>query len=48
MSVTAGVITAVIMTIIMIGLVIWYLGRGYSYKHTVDELPDQEPSDKNE
>jgi len=41
-STTVSVImaSAVVMTILTILMCLWYLKRGYSYKHTIDELPD--------
>lgn len=38
----------IIMCIGMIAIVMWYLKSGYSYKHTVDELPDPTKEDKKE
>lgn len=44
MSITTAMIIGIGMCVAMIGMVLVYLKGGYSYKHTVDELPDQEPS----
>ncbi|UFJ43233.1 YtzI protein [Brevibacillus humidisoli] len=35
-----------IMTIAMIGIVVWYITKAYAYKHTVDELPNEEKQDE--
>jgi len=43
MSITTVMIISIAMCVIMIGMVFAYIKGGYSYKHTVDELPDQEP-----
>ncbi len=40
MSFPTVMILVIIMCIGMIAMVMWYLKKGYSYKHTVDELPD--------
>lgn len=44
-SFTIAIVVSVVMGIIMIGLSLAYLKGGYSYKHTVDELPHQEKND---
>lgn len=41
-------IVFILMLIATIGMVIWYLRAGYSHKHTIDELPDQEDKRKME
>ena len=43
MSITTVMIISIAMCVIMIGMVFAYIKGGYSYKHTVDELLDQEP-----
>ena len=35
-----------VMTIGTILMCLWYLKRGYSYKHTIDELPDHQKIDE--
>ncbi|WP_134704657.1 YtzI protein [Ammoniphilus sp. YIM 78166] len=42
MSYTAVMILVVLMCVGMIGLAVWYLNAGYSYKHSIDEIPESE------
>ncbi|MBO8162370.1 MAG: YtzI protein [Brevibacillus sp.] len=39
------VLTA-LMTIAMIGIVVWYITKAYAYKHTIDKLPQDMNADK--
>lgn len=44
MSVSTAMIIGIAMCVAMIAMVFAYLKGGYSYKHTVDELPEEEQS----
>ena len=43
MSIGTVMIIAIVMCVGMIALVFGHIKGGYSYKHTVDELPEQDP-----
>lgn len=48
MSISMVMVLVILMCIGMIGLAVWYINSGYSYKHTVDELPEAEEKEKKE
>ncbi|MEW9670279.1 YtzI protein [Ammoniphilus sp. 3BR4] len=48
MSISIVMVLVILMCIGMIGLAVWYINSGYSYKHTVDELPDEDKKEKQE
>lgn len=45
-SITIAVIVSVAMGVAMIAISLAYLKGGYSYKDTIDELPDRDASNQ--
>ncbi|RXT05231.1 YtzI protein [Ammoniphilus sp. CFH 90114] len=41
MSISIVMVLVILMCIGMIGLAVWYINSGYSYKHTIDQTPEE-------